>query len=183
MDGDQKKRRSFKRSVFRLRTLYILGGLIILTSLIVLVYSVVTKKESIVNEAGEVVSTKVDYKDNSIRPASALPSGYTVSPDSPVEPEDAEGVIITELIAAGKPTIYISQQPLPPNFDFNAFFQNISSLKEIETELGKASYGVSKIDRSWVASIQSGSEWILVNSAETLPEADFVQATKSLKKP
>lgn len=168
----------------RSRTLLIVaGGFLALTLLTFTINRLSSKNSVVVNEAGEIILKKVDYQDSSIKPSGILPDGYAVNSNSPYQPEDAEGVIVTEVVASGKPTVYISQQATPGKFKFDDFYQNISNLKELETSLGKTKYGVSERDHSWVASIEMGPEWIIVNSNTNLPETDLIQILQSLRKP
>lgn len=137
---------------------------------------------SVTKNSPQPIGKKADYTNASIVPTGTLPSGYSVSPDSPYSPETAGSVIITELVADGKPPVFITQQNKPHDLQFEIFYDTIGKRKEIKTDLGLVYYGTAEDSTSWVATVLNGNDWILVTADARLSEAELIQIVQSLHK-
>jgi hypothetical protein len=140
------------------------------------------KPKTVVNEQGEVLKTETGYDSGSIVPGDDLPSEYKVDEGSPYIPEDAQDSIVTELVAAGKPVISISEQKLPEKLDFVVFYDNIIDLKEVKSDLGKAVYGTVRETGQWIASIEANEDWILIYTTKEVTEADMVEVIQGMRR-
>lgn len=74
--------------------------------------------------------------------------------------------------------LIVSQQPVPPDFDFENFYLNsLFGAKEVITPLGKAVIG--QIKDATFASIVTDRTWVIINAPAGLPADQMEQLIKS----
>lgn len=120
--------------------------------------------------AGRLVSIPVYYPQN-------LPAGYSYNNDAKTIKTN---ILYFSVSGPGKQTFYITQQPIPSNFDFSAFNKKFLSPDSFSTDAGSAIAG--PIGASLVGSVQTDKNtWIIINSAGTNSQTELETVIRSLE--
>lgn len=104
--------------------------------------------------------------------AQNLPAGYTYNND----PKKVKSTIMYfSVMGPNNQRFYVSQQPVPPNFDFNGFAKKFLNPTTFSSDAGLGAAG--QLGNQLVGSIQTNKNtWIIINSpaANSLTELETV---------
>lgn len=107
---------------------------------------------------------------------SELPTDYQIDQNSFQANNQA---VLYSIIKTGSPSIAVSVQPKPNNFDFDDFhLKKLSGSKEIITLSGKAVVGV--LGGRTVGSLAADKSWVLITAPNDVPTSEIETILKSL---
>lgn len=106
-----------------------------------------------------------------------LPSGYTYNNDGKVLKANVYYFSVT---GPGNQLFYVTQQPIPPNFDFVSFNKKFLDLQTFTSDAGTGTSGIA--GTSLIGSIQTNKNtWILINSASASSQTELQTIARSLE--
>lgn len=106
-----------------------------------------------------------------------LPEGYTVDASSVSSTQE----VVTYNISYGtNSSLIISQQPLPPTFDFERFYEReMGDPKPLATDIGQARIGL--LNGRKTASLAAGRTWILIAAPNGIEDAALENIVTSFR--
>ena len=106
-----------------------------------------------------------------------LPSGWSADPAS--VKYNSEATFLT--LKSGQHEVIVSEQTVPPTFDFTSFFQQgLQGGSQFTTDIGQA--GTGKANGRYVGSLVAGTTWILLSANDSsVTSTDLIPLLKSFE--
>lgn len=106
-----------------------------------------------------------------------LPKGYSYNNDAKVLKTN---VLYFSVTGPGKQKFFITQEPIPSNFDFTAFNKKFLNPDTFSCDAGSALVG--QAGANMIGSVQTNKNtWVIVNSGSTTPQTELETVIRALE--
>jgi hypothetical protein len=120
--------------------------------------------------AARLVSIPVYYPQN-------LPAGYTYNNDAKTIQAN---ILYFSITGPGNQTFYVTQQSIPPNFDFSTFNEKFLNPDNFSSDAGSVIAG--PVGGNLIGSVQTDKNtWIIINSPGTNSQTELETVVRSLE--
>lgn len=123
-----------------------------------------------IQPAGKLVSIPVYYPRN-------LPAGYSYNGNARALKSD---ILYFSVTGPGQQVFHITQQPIPPSFDFTAFDKKFLNPATFNSDAGSAIAG--QAGANLIGSVQTNKNtWIIINSVASNSPTELEVVIRSLE--